>query len=147
MQLTHDSRQHEEAHVDIYDSKSEFDTNQNGQTMATNQASRRIVIPKKQERNSQSTTFSQHEESDFNIQKLKSRFNARTQRTFQRTPHYALKRAKHTRHAEAAKNPETKTRRARRPDPILPWPRMLSAGSEWLFRYCHHRNRLPKQKT
>ena len=47
MQLTHDSRQHEEAHVDIYHSKSEFDANQNGQTMATNQASRRIVIPNK----------------------------------------------------------------------------------------------------
>ena len=51
-------------------------------------AATRIVIPKKQERNSQSTTFSQHEKSDFNIQKLKHKFNTRTQRTFQRKPHH-----------------------------------------------------------
>jgi hypothetical protein len=34
----------------------------------------------------------------FNIQKLKRRFNTRAQRKFQRTYHYALKRAKHTPH-------------------------------------------------
>jgi hypothetical protein len=50
VQITHDSRQHEEAHVDICNSKSEFDANQNGQTIAKNQTSRRIVIPKKQQR-------------------------------------------------------------------------------------------------
>jgi hypothetical protein len=72
-----------------------------------------IVIPKKRQRNSQSTTFSQRGKSHFNIQKLKHRFNTGTQRTFQRKPHYALKRAKHTRHAEAAKNPKTKTMNAR----------------------------------
>jgi hypothetical protein len=67
----------------------------------------------KQQRNFQSTTFSQHGKSHFNIQELKSRFNTRTQRTFQRKSHYALKGAKHARHAEAAKNAKTKTRRAR----------------------------------
>jgi hypothetical protein len=36
------------------------------------------------ERNSQSTTFSQHEKPRFNIQELKSRFNTGTQRTLQR---------------------------------------------------------------
>jgi hypothetical protein len=62
------------------------------------------------ERNSQSTTFSQREKSKFNIQKLKRRFNTRTQRTFQRKPHYALKRAKHTRHVEARQEPKNQSR-------------------------------------
>jgi hypothetical protein len=65
------------------------------------------------ERNSQSTGFSQHGKSDFNIQKLKSMFNMGTQRTFQRTYHYALKRAKHMRGAEAVKKSKTKTKRTR----------------------------------
>jgi hypothetical protein len=37
----------------------------------------------------------------------------RTPKNTSKKPHHTLKRAKHTRHAEAARNPKTKTRRAR----------------------------------
>ena len=52
------------------------------------------------ERNSQSTGFSQHEKTRFNIGKLKRGFNTRTQGTLQRKSHYALKRPRRVRYTQ-----------------------------------------------
>jgi hypothetical protein len=70
------------------------------------------VIPKEQERNSQSTTSSQHEKSDFNIQNFKNKSN--TDKTLPKPEHntahkkrYEHKPATHIDHANTKTKGQT----------------------------------------